>query len=69
MVAVPLVTPKTLPKLETVATPVLPLVQLPRPPSVSAIDDPTQTLFGPVIGDGVETTDTVVLAEQPVGNI
>lgn len=66
MVAVPVATPKTLPRLETVAILVLLLVHVPRPVSVSAADEPMQTPVGPVIGVAVDTTVTVVVAMQPV---
>lgn len=50
MVAVPLLTPVTIPVAPTVATELLPLLHEPPPvASASVIVDPTHTLPGPVI--------------------
>lgn len=54
----------------TVATVVLPLVQVPRIALLlSAVTEPTQILVFPVIGPGAALTATVAVAIQPVENI
>jgi hypothetical protein len=70
MVAVPPVTPATTPDPETtVATMVLPLVQVPPPASVNDVVVPGQTVIVPVIADGRGFTVTVVCVEHPVGKV
>ncbi len=66
IVTEPGATPKTSPRLETVAIPVLLLVHVPDPLSVSAVDEPIHTPEAPVIGVAVDTTVTAVVAIQPV---
>ena len=69
MVATLADTPVTIPVEPTVATAVLPLVQVPPPPSVRVVVAPMQACRTPVIGDGEETTDTVVVAAHPPGRV
>ena len=63
----PAETPNTTPVLTpTVATAVLPLLQLPPPASLSVIVEFTHTDDGPLIADGNGSTVSVMTDEQPV---
>ncbi len=68
---VPALIPVTIPEDDPiVATPVLVLVQV--PPIVvllAVIDNPTQTLAGPVIVAGSGFTVTIVVVKHPVGSV
>jgi hypothetical protein len=64
--AVPIDTPVTLPEASTVATAVVPLLQLPLVEvSVKAVTAPTHSVVVPVIGAGVPFTVTVIVASLP----
>lgn len=66
ILAVPAVTPVTMPVEPTVAMPVLPLVHVPPPGvPVSAVVEAAHTVSVPVMV-GVVFTVTVVVAAQPV---
>ena len=70
MLEKPALIPVMLPVLPMVATPGVPLVQV--PPGVASINnvvDATHTLSVPVIGSGNGDTVTTVVAIQPVINV
>ena len=69
MEAVPTVTPPTIPVAPMVATAVLPLLQLPPPPSASVLVDPGHTWALPVIIGGLVSTVSIVVALQPSGSV
>lgn len=71
MVAVPADTPVTAPVVDpTVATPGLPLVQVPpEVPSVKVVEEPTQTLAVPPIVAGSGLMVTALIAKHPVDNV
>ena len=63
----PLTTPELLP---TVATPVLPLVQVPPVGEELSVDvPPIQIPVAPVIAPGAAITDTVWVAKQPLPTV
>jgi len=66
---VPDVSPSTTPDKEPIDTFVLLLLHAPPPASVSVTELPVHNDNGPVMGDGNETTVTVVIAIQPVGKV
>jgi hypothetical protein len=67
---VPPDTPVTEPEPEPiVATPGVPLIQVPPPPSVNVTEDPTHTLPGPEIDDGNIFTVSIAVLIQPVGRV
>lgn len=61
MVAVPPLTPNTVPPLLTLATPALEVVQVPPVVALASVmEDPVQTVVGPVIGVMPEEEYTVI---------
>jgi hypothetical protein len=71
IVAVPFVTPVTMPEPSvTVATDVLLLLHVPPPvPSLSVVVAPAHTVVIPVIPTGGACTATATVARQPVGRV
>jgi len=70
MIAVPVLTPVTIPVLPTVATPVFALLQLaPGVAEPSVVVPPTHMLPVPVIAAGTKPTVTVATLRQPVDNV
>lgn len=70
MVALPPVTPVTIPVDEpTVAIAVLLLAHVPPPASLRVVVLPAHTVATPVIAPGSGLTVTVVIRMQPVGNV
>src|SRR5438552_391935 len=71
MVATPAATPVTMPvEAPTVAVPVALLLQVPPlMASVRVMVAPVHTVEEPEIADGADTTVTVILVLQPVGNV
>ena len=68
--AVPADTPVTIPVPEpTVATMILPLVQVPPPTSDNAVVAPIQTPKTPVMGGGPEDTVITVVVAQPMADV
>ena len=69
IVAVPAVTPYTLPDASTVALELSLLVHTPPPPSENTVDCPVHTVGVPLIVPGSEFTVICVLALQPDGMV
>jgi hypothetical protein len=67
MMEVPKVAPVTFPEPSIGATPILPLAQVPPPPSDSVFVNPRQIPSGPLIGDGKGFTVMVSYARQLPG--
>jgi hypothetical protein len=69
MVAGPEETPVTMPDAGPTVAVALAVLQVPPPPSVNVIVDPTHTFDGPDIAEGNGFTVTCFVAEQPVPKV
>lgn len=66
IVALPRLTPPTVPLVPIVATAVLLLLQVPPPTSLSVVVAPIHALVVPVIADGADTIVTVEVEVHPL---